>query len=51
MFDSRIIVFKEIKVLDQVLYQWFRLGEEGEPSIVPDVVYSEEEHWELVKGD
>lgn len=52
MEHSRVFVFKEIQLADQVLFQWFRMAfEDEEEHIVPDVVLTADEHWALVNAD
>lgn len=51
MFQSRIVVFKEIYQDDQVLFQWFREGLIDEDWIVPDQLFTEQEHWDLLDQD
>lgn len=51
MEQLRIHVFKEITQDNQTLYQWFRLGEEGEEHIVPEELLSQLEHEERLAVD
>lgn len=51
MENCRVYVFKQIELIDQVLYQWFRLGDDHEDHIVPDIILSEDEHWQRVNAD
>lgn len=51
MESCRVFVFKEIQYADQICYQWFKLGEDDEDYIVPDVVLSYDEHWARVNAD
>ena len=51
MFESRVFVFKEIKLFDQLFFQHFRLGQEDEDLIVPDRVLGYEEHLDLLNFD
>lgn len=50
MFYSNICVFKEIILNNQTFYQWYRTGNEGEDYIVPDIILSEEDHWEMLNA-
>lgn len=51
MEESRIFVFKEIYYLNQIMFQWFRVGSEDEEHIVPDMILTEHEHWQRVNAD
>jgi hypothetical protein len=51
MFESRVVVFREIKLFDQTLFQWFRVGNVDEDHIVPDLLLTPEDHWELLEAD
>ena len=48
----RVFVFQEIKLADQVLYQWFKVAEEDDLNyIVPSELLSADEHWERLTAD
>ena len=49
MFQSNIIVFKEIEVNNQTMFQWFKTNDQYE--LIPDMVWDEVSHWELLEED
>lgn len=51
MFHSRIVVFQEKKVDNQIMFQWFREGQDNEDWLVEDLLLTPEEHWELLGED
>ena len=50
MYQSNIVVFKEIQIDDQTWFEWYKVGEDGE-SIVVDRVLDEFEHWMELEVD
>lgn len=51
MFHCRVIVFKEIQVDNQTMFQWFRAGIEEEEWLMPDQLFTEQEHLEQLFSD
>lgn len=49
MFESRVIIFKEICYKNQTFFLWFKTCDNH--GIIPDRILNEEEHWELLETD
>ena len=50
MYQSRVIVFKEIRVNNETMFLWFKLTDDKR-GIEPDVILDYRTHWELLKAD
>jgi hypothetical protein len=52
MFQSKIVVFKEITIDGNLFFQWFKCSQDFDTDwIIPDKLFTPEQHWKELEAD